>query len=125
MNERGEPTPAPRQADEPAALIRAGEDGVTFVQIWEVGGPEAQQRWLAVMHASIHILQRQPGFVTMSLHTSIDGDRIAVYAQWASRETLEAAISDPAAIAAHDRMAEIARSDGSLYTVEGVYGPSG
>ena len=124
MNEQGEPIRAPKQADEPAALIRAGEDGVTFVQIWEVGGPEAQQRWLAVMHESIHILQRQPGFVTMNLHTSIDGDRIAVYAQWASRETLEAAISDPAAIAAHDRMAKIGSSDGSLYTVESVYGPS-
>jgi quinol monooxygenase YgiN len=124
MNEPGELTRAPKQADEPAALIRAGDAGVTFVQIWEVGGPEAQQRWLAVMHESIHILQRQPGFVTMNLHTSIDGDRIAVYAQWASRETLEAAISDPAAIAAHDRMAKIGSSDGSLYTVESVYGPS-
>ena len=122
MNEPSEPTRTPKP--EPAALIRAGEDGVTFVQIWEVGGPEGQQRWLAVMHESIHILQRQPGFVTMNLHTSIDGDRIAVYAQWASRETLEAAISDPAAIAAHDRMAKIGSSDGSLYTVESVYGPS-
>jgi quinol monooxygenase YgiN len=125
MNDQGEPTQAPKPADEPVALIRAGDDGVTFVQIWDVGGPEAQQRWLAVMHESIHILQRKPGFVTMNLHTSIDGNRIAVYAQWASAETLEAAISDPAAIAAHDRMAKIGSSDGSLYTIESVCGPSG
>jgi heme-degrading monooxygenase HmoA len=124
MNEPRELTRAPKQADEPAALIRAGDDGVTFIQIWEVEGPEAQQRWLAVMHKSIHILQRQPGFVSMTLHTSIEGKRIAVYAQWASRETLEAGISDPAAIAAHDRMAKIGSSDGRLYTVESVYGPS-
>ena len=124
MNKPNEPPPAPKQADETAALIRARDDGVTFVQIWEVGGPEAQQRWLAVMHESIHILQRQPGFVTMNLHTSIEGDRIAVYAQWASRETLEAAINDPAAKTAHDRMARIGSSDGSLYTVESVYSPS-
>lgn len=123
MNEPSEPMPAPTQADETAAMIGAGDGGVTFVQIWEVGGPEAQQRWLAVMHESIHILQRKPGFASMKLHTGIDGNRIAVYAQWASRETLEAAISDPAAIAAHDRMAKIGSPDGSLYTIESMYGP--
>jgi heme-degrading monooxygenase HmoA len=124
MNEPGEPTQAPKQTDQTTALIRAGDDTVTFIQIWEVGGPESQQRWLAVMHESIHILQRQPGFVSMNLHPSIEGDRIAVYAQWASRETLEAAINDPAAIAAHGRMAKIGSSDGTLCTVESVYGPS-
>jgi quinol monooxygenase YgiN len=124
MTEPSEPTPAPKPADGPVALIRAGDDGVTFVQVWNVDGPEAQKRWLAVMHESIQILQRKPGFVTMNLHTSIDGNRIAVYAQWASPETLEAAINDPAAKAAHDQMAKIGGSDGSLYTVESVYGPS-
>lgn len=37
MNEQGEPTRAPEQADEPVALIRAGEAGVTFVQIGTSG----------------------------------------------------------------------------------------
>jgi hypothetical protein len=61
--------------------------------------------------------------VSMTLHSSLDGTRIAVYAQWTSRETLQDAISAPEAVAAHDRMAEIGTSDGSLYNVERVYGP--
>jgi heme-degrading monooxygenase HmoA len=75
------------------------------------------------MHDSVPILQAKAGFVSMTLHSSLDGTRIAVYAQWTSQETLEAAISDPEAVAAYDRMAEIGTSDGSLYTVERVYGP--
>jgi quinol monooxygenase YgiN len=96
---------------------------VTYVQIWELGSREAQNQWLEVMHDSVHILQAKTGFVSMTLHSSLDATRIAVYAQWTSRETLQAAISAPEAVAAHDRMAEIGTSDGSLYTVERVYGP--
>jgi quinol monooxygenase YgiN len=104
------------------ATIRSSAPLVTFVQIWELPGANAQERWLEVMHESIHILRSKPGFVSMSLHKSLDGNRIAVYAQWATRETLETAITNPDAIAAHDRMAAIGTSDGSLYAVDRVYG---
>ncbi len=100
------------------------EDGfVTFVQIWELRGTDAQTRWLDVMYESIDLLRGKPGFVTMTLHPSLDGKRIAVYAQWNSRQELENAVSDPQAVAAHDRMAQLGESDGSLYTVARVYGP--
>ena len=106
---------------------RAGVQGtgdlVTFIQIWDVAGAAAQQAWLAVMHDNIDLLRAMPGFITMTLHPSIDGKRIAVYAQWASGAALDHAISDPAAIAAHDRMAQIGTSDGTLYTLDRVYAP--
>jgi quinol monooxygenase YgiN len=45
-------------------------------------------------------VRAKPGFISMTLHPSIDGKRIAVYAQWASPAALDDAIGDPAAMAA-------------------------
>jgi hypothetical protein len=105
------------------AIIRDTDDLVTFIQIWDVADTAAQSAWLAAMHDSIDLLRVKPGFISMTLHSSIDGKRIAVYAQWASRATLDDAISDPAAIAAHDRMAQIGTPDGTLYNLDRVYPP--
>jgi heme-degrading monooxygenase HmoA len=40
-------------------------------------------------------MARQPGFVSISLHRSLDGKRIANYVQWASRDQLVAARHTP------------------------------
>ncbi len=40
---------------------------------------------------TVHIVSRQPGFVSASLHKSHDGTRVIMYAQWRSREDQEAA----------------------------------
>jgi quinol monooxygenase YgiN len=106
------------------AIIQDTGDLITFIQIWDVADTAGQRDWLAVMHDNIDLLRAKPGFITMTLHPSIDGKRIAVYAQWASPAALDDAISDPAAIAAHDRMAQIGSPDGTLYNLDCVYGPA-
>jgi heme-degrading monooxygenase HmoA len=37
----------------------------------------------------------QPGFISISLHRSLDGRRIVNYIQWSSREQLQAAHKSP------------------------------
>jgi quinol monooxygenase YgiN len=106
------------------ATIQDPDNLVTFIQIWDVTDTAAQDAWLAIMHGSIDLLRAKPGFISMTLHSSVDGNRIAVYAQWASQAALHDAISDPAAIAAHDRMAQIGTPDGTLYTIDRAYTPS-
>jgi quinol monooxygenase YgiN len=106
------------------AVIQDTDDLVTFIQIWDVADSAAQSAWLAVMYGNIDLLRAKPGFITMTRHPSIDGKRVAVYAQWASPAALDDAISDPAAIAAHDRMAQIGSPDGTLYNLDCVYGPA-
>jgi quinol monooxygenase YgiN len=106
------------------AIIQDTDDLVTFIQIWGVADAAAQSAWLAVMHGNIDLLRAKPGFISMTLHSSVDGKRIAVYARWASQAALHDAISDPAAIAAHDRMAQIGTPDGTLYTLDRAYTPT-
>jgi hypothetical protein len=51
------------------------------------------------MHGNIDLLRAKPGFISMTLHSSVDGKRIAVY----------------------DRMAQIGTPDGTLYNLDRVY----
>ena len=41
------------------------------------------------------IMQRQPGFISISLHRSLDGKRIVNYVQWRSRDLLHQAHQSP------------------------------
>lgn len=106
------------------ALISVVPGSVTYVQIWRMSSTQNQRRWLETMHNRIGLLTVQPGFLSMSLHTSLDGKQTAVYAQWANEAALTAAISLPEAKQSHDEMAKWGTPDGSLYRVESVYLPA-
>ena len=47
------------------------------------------------MQERARFMERQPGFVSISLHRSLDGRRIVNYIQWSSREQLQAAHKAP------------------------------
>jgi heme-degrading monooxygenase HmoA len=106
-----------------AAVIDKRPGIVTFIQTWAVSDKDRQQQWLATMATSIHLLRSKPGFISMSLHSGLDGATVVVYAQWRSTEELDAGVTDPAAVTAHNRLAAFGTPAGSLYLVEAVYGP--
>ena len=49
----------------------------------------------SVMKDRARFMARQPGFVSIVLHRSLDGKRIVNYVQWKSRELLQAAHRSP------------------------------
>src|SRR5260370_29933305 len=57
--------------------------------------PEKQQEALSLMTERAHFMARQPGFISISLHRSLDGRRIVNYVQWQNRELLQAAHKSP------------------------------
>ena len=57
--------------------------------------PGKQADALAVMQDRARFIARQPGFVSIVLHRSLDGKRIVNYLQWQSRELLESAHRSP------------------------------
>jgi pimeloyl-ACP methyl ester carboxylesterase/heme-degrading monooxygenase HmoA len=107
------------------AVISAASGIVTYVQVWRMSATGNQRRWLETMHSHIGLLTRQPGFLSMSLHASLDGKQTAVYAQWENETSLTAAISSPDAKRSHDEMARWGTPDGSLYGVDSVFLPYG
>ena len=50
---------------------------------------------LALMAERANFMARQPGFVSITLHRSLDGRRIVNYIQWENRELLRAAHHSP------------------------------
>ena len=70
--------------------IRSDNQPVTQITIVEAE-PDKQAEALAVMADRARFMAAQPGFVSISLHRSLDGRRIVNYVQWSSREQLQAA----------------------------------
>jgi heme-degrading monooxygenase HmoA len=74
--------------------IQVDKQPVTQITIIEAE-PEKQTEALSLMTERARFMQRQPGFISISLHRSLDGRRIVNYIQWESRDLLRAAHQSP------------------------------
>jgi heme-degrading monooxygenase HmoA len=74
--------------------IQTDQQPVTQITIIEAE-PEKQTEALSLMRKRAHFMQDQPGFISISLHRSLDGRRIVNYVQWQSRDLLRAAHQSP------------------------------
>ena len=57
--------------------------------------PGTQDDVVALMTERARFMAKQPGFISISLHRSLDGRRIVNYIQWQSRELLHRAHETP------------------------------
>lgn len=74
--------------------IRTNHQPVTQITVVE-SEPGKQAEALALMSERARFMSRQPGFVSITLHRSLDGRRIVNYIQWKNHELLEAAHKSP------------------------------
>ena len=57
--------------------------------------PEQQQRLVDLLvEATEAVMKYQPGYVSATIHKSLDGTRVTNYAQWRSREAFEEMLKD-------------------------------
>ncbi|GGE52341.1 hypothetical protein GCM10007276_31680 [Agaricicola taiwanensis] len=57
--------------------------------------PEHQEELLRILTERARFMAMQEGFVSISLHRSLDGKKIVNYVQWTTRELLEQAHHAP------------------------------
>src|ERR1700751_5307748 len=74
--------------------IRTEQQPVTQITVVEAE-PGKQAQALELMTQRAQFMARQPGFVSISLHRSLDGGRVVNYVQWESRALLAAAHRSP------------------------------
>jgi len=74
--------------------IRSEQQPVTQITVVEAE-PGKQAEALELMTQRANFMARQPGFVSISLHRSLDGKRIVNYVQWENRHLLAAAHRSP------------------------------
>jgi heme-degrading monooxygenase HmoA len=72
--------------------IRTDNQPVTQITVIEPE-PGKQAEALSLMTERARFMARQPGFISVSLHRSLDGRRIVNYIQWKSRDLLQSAIN--------------------------------
>jgi heme-degrading monooxygenase HmoA len=68
--------------------IRSDGDHVTQITTAEVEDRRHQDELLQLMSERARFMATQPGFISISLHRSLDGKRVVNYVQWESREAL-------------------------------------
>jgi heme-degrading monooxygenase HmoA len=74
--------------------IRTDHQTVTQITVVEPE-PGKQDEALSLMTERARFMARQPGFVSISLHRSLDGRRIVNYVQWQNRDLLRSAHKSP------------------------------
>ena len=90
---------------------------VTLINVFTVE-PENQQRLVEMLiEATETTMKALPGFVSANIHKSLDGVRVANYAQWRSRKDFEAMLKNPDATAHMKPIMGIAQFDAHLYEV--------
>jgi quinol monooxygenase YgiN len=86
------------------------------------GRSSAQQRQLLdLLNQATAVVRLAPGFISANLHRSLDGTKVAMYAQWQSAEHYQAMRENPAALAYLQRAVEIAKFEPGMYEVVETY----
>ena len=75
-------------------IIRTESQLVTQITLIETE-PEKQAEALSLMQERARFMTRQPGFVSITLHRSLDGRRLVNYIQWKNAELLRSAHESP------------------------------
>lgn len=94
-----------------------GRDVVTLINVFTVVPPKQQELIELLIRATEAVMSKQRGYVSANIHRSLDGTKVANYAQWRKREDFEAMLVDDEAAEHMRRASEMAAFEPSLYEV--------
>lgn len=77
--------------------ISTSADLVTLINVFTVEPARQQQLVDVLARATDETIRHMPGFVSANIHKSVDGARVTNYAQWRSRDDLDAMLRSPEA----------------------------
>jgi quinol monooxygenase YgiN len=87
--------------------------------------PVEQHRLLELLaRATDEFVSRAPGFVSSTLHRSLDGTRVTMYAQWRSTEDYESMRRDPGPLPFLQEALTFAKFEPGLYEIARTFSPS-
>ncbi len=97
---------------------------LTLINVYEVEPDKQAELVKALSESTESTIRHQPGFISVCIHSSLDGKKVVNYAQWASKAHFEAFMKRPDTQEQLKRFAGIARSVApSLYRVDAVHAP--
>ena len=98
------------------AIIATNNEVITVIIIFTVQ-PERQQELIDAIADFVETVKQQPGFVSANIHKSIDGVKVANYAQWQSQEDYDNFINNTEVQAKAAKLREFNPPDSHVYEV--------
>jgi quinol monooxygenase YgiN len=96
---------------------------VTVINVFTVA-PENQARLIELLtRATETTVSRVPGFVSASLHRSLDGAKVTMYAQWRSLDDYQRMRENPTASPFLTEALTFSSFEPGLYRVERMFSP--
>jgi quinol monooxygenase YgiN len=103
--------------------ISKGRKPLTLINVFTVA-PEKQDELIALLSSvTEQNVRHHQGFVSASLHRSLDGKKVTMYAQWASVEDYESMRQNPGPAPALEKALKIASFDPGMYEVAEIFLP--
>ena len=97
---------------------------IALINIFTVE-PGNQARLLELLtRATDDFVSRAPGFVCSTLHRSLDGTKVTMYAKWNSVEEYEAMRRDPGPLPLFQEALSIARFEPGMYEIVRSFYPA-
>jgi heme-degrading monooxygenase HmoA len=102
--------------------ISTENDFLTLINIFTVE-PENQQQLVELLIATEGSVNKMAGFISSSLHKSLDGTKVTMYAQWRSLADYQNMRNNPAASPYLDQALQIATFESGMYEVVRTFMP--
>jgi len=90
---------------------------VTRINIFTVEPAKQQELIDLLVRATTTAVGNVPGFLSASFHRSFDGGKVAVYAQWRSKDDYQAMRSNPSASPYLEQALAFAKFEPGMYEV--------
>jgi len=96
---------------------------LTLINIFTVDPAKQKELMDVLVRATEAFVRHAPGFISARLHRSLDGTKVAMYAQWQSREAYEAMRRDPGPRPYFEQALAIATFELGMYEVVQTFLP--
>ena len=104
------------------ATIDAAKPRLTLINVYEVEAGKQPDLARLLSEITDGSIRQATGFVSVSVHSSLDGTKVVNYAQWASRDHFDAFMQQPETREQLKRFAALAKSvSPALYRVDAVH----
>jgi quinol monooxygenase YgiN len=90
---------------------------LTLINVFTVEPTKQQELVESLIHATQSSVRYVTGFISASLHRSLDGTKVAMYAQWRSIEDYQAMRNNPTASPYMQQAVTLAKFEMGMYEV--------
>jgi quinol monooxygenase YgiN len=96
---------------------------ITLINVFTVAPANQQKLVVLLTCATEDFVTRAPGFVSSTLHRSLDGTKVTMYAQWTSVEAYEAMRREPGPRPFLKEALKIAAFEPGMYDIVQTFTP--